>query len=98
MMKPRVRDDLTVVVLDGEAVIYDDRTGDLHHLNSTATIVFQLCDGSGTVPDLSADIADVFSIGADEVQRQVEALVQGFGDAGLLDGVERKRPEEALEP
>jgi hypothetical protein len=27
--RPTLRDDLTVVELDGEAVVYDDRTGDL---------------------------------------------------------------------
>jgi PqqD family protein of HPr-rel-A system len=95
--KPKVRDDLTVVVLDGEAVIYDDETGDLHHLNTTATIVFQLCDGSGTVPELASDIAEVFAFDGAEMQRQVEALVEGFEDAGLLAGVERKRPEESVD-
>ena len=95
--KPKVRDDLTVVVLDGEAVIYDDETGDLHHLNPTATIVFQLCDGSGTVPELAIDIADVFAFDGAEMQRQVEALVEGFGVAGLLVGVERKQRQESVD-
>jgi PqqD family protein of HPr-rel-A system len=96
-MKPKVRDDLTVVVLDGECVIYDDETGDLHHLNPTATIVFQICDGSGTVPELAGDIAEVFSVEGAQVQQQVEDLIRGFGEAGLLEGVERKRPEDAVE-
>ena len=46
LVKPKARDDLTVVELDGEAVIYDEETTELHHLNPTATIVFALCDGS----------------------------------------------------
>ena len=45
LVKPKVRDGLTVVELDGEAVIYDEETTELHHLNPTATIVFGLCDG-----------------------------------------------------
>jgi PqqD family protein of HPr-rel-A system len=95
--KPKVRDDLTVVVLDGEAVIYDDETGDLHHLNPTATIVFQLCDGSGTVPELASDIAAVFSMDGGEVRRQVEDVVEGFADAGLLAGIEYQGAEEAVD-
>ncbi len=49
LVKPKVRDDLTVVELDGEAVIYDEETTELHHLNPTATIVFGLCDGTATM-------------------------------------------------
>ena len=43
-IKPSAREGLTVVELDGEAVIYDEETSDLHHLNPTATIVFGLCE------------------------------------------------------
>ena len=57
-VKPKVRDDLTVVELDGEAVIYDEETTELHHLNPTATIVFGLCDGTSTMAEMAADISD----------------------------------------
>ena len=65
--KPKVRDDLTVVELDGEAVIYDERTADLHHLNPTATIVFGLCDGTATMPRIAEEISEAFGVPADEV-------------------------------
>ena len=85
-MKPKFRQDLTVVELDGEAVIYDDESGELHHLNPTATVVFTLCDGTATVKELSADIADAFSQPAHEVERQVRALLREFRKVNLLEG------------
>ncbi|MGQ0671114.1 MAG: HPr-rel-A system PqqD family peptide chaperone [Actinomycetota bacterium] len=86
-MKPRAREEgLTIAHLDQEAVIYDERSGDLHHLNPTATLVFQLLDGSATIKELSADIAEAFGLNPEEVEGQVRSLVRRFRRAGLLDG------------
>ncbi|HZD79133.1 MAG TPA: HPr-rel-A system PqqD family peptide chaperone [Actinomycetota bacterium] len=84
MSRPMMRSDLTVVELDGEAVIYDEETGDLHHLNPTATIVFGLCDGRSTMREMSQDISAAFGVAADEVEQQVRALIRRFRGANLL--------------
>jgi PqqD family protein of HPr-rel-A system len=83
--KPRVRDELTVVELDGEAVVYDERTGDLHHLNPTATLVFGLCDGTATGRELASDIADAYGQPVDEVVEQVQGLLRQFRKAKLIE-------------
>jgi coenzyme PQQ synthesis protein D (PqqD) len=83
--KPKVRSDLTVVELEGEAVIYDDLTSQIHYLNRTATIVFNLCDGTSTVQEFAGDIADAFSLPPQEVERQVRSLIRSFREAGFLD-------------
>lgn len=83
-VKPKVRDDLTVVELDGEAVIYDEQTADLHHLNPTATIVFGLCDGTATMSQIATDISEAFGVPAVEVEAQVRGLVRQFRKAKLL--------------
>ena len=57
--KPRVRQDLDVVELDDELVLYDPARDEVHYLNSAAAIVFQLCDGSATVKEVAGDIAEV---------------------------------------
>jgi PqqD family protein of HPr-rel-A system len=83
--KPKVRSDLTVVEMEGEAVIYDEANGQIHYLNRTATIVFNLCDGTSTVPEFAGDIADAFSLSPEEVERQVRTLIRSFRKAGFLD-------------
>jgi PqqD family protein of HPr-rel-A system len=85
-IRPQTRQDLAVVVLDGEAVVYDEDSGGLHHLNPTATIVFQLCDGTTTVREMSSEISEVFGIPADDVEREVRALLRGLRRSGLMDG------------
>jgi vesicle coat complex subunit len=89
--KPKVRSDLTVVELEGEAVIYDDQTRQVHYLNQTATIVLNLFDGSSTIKEISGDIADAFSLRQDEVERQVRTLLRSFREAGFMEG-SRSRP------
>ena len=84
LTRPRAREGLTVVELDGEAVIYDEGSGDLHHLNPTATIVFGLCDGASTMREMSVDISEAFEVPADEVEAQVRALIRQFRKADLL--------------
>ena len=83
--KPRVREDLTVVELDGEAVVYDERTGDLHHLNPTATLVFGLLDGKATGRELARDLAEAYGQPFEQVLEQVQALVRSFRKAKLLE-------------
>jgi PqqD family protein of HPr-rel-A system len=83
-VKPRARADLTVEELDGEAVIFDEENGSFHHLNSTATVVFRLCDGTATMPQLAEDLADAFDVPVKEVEPQVRTLVGQFRRANLL--------------
>jgi PqqD family protein of HPr-rel-A system len=83
-IRPRAREDLATVELDGEVVIYDEASGDLHHLNPTATLVFSLCDGTATVAELSRDIGEVFEVPTEEVERQVRSLLRSFRTQRLL--------------
>lgn len=95
-VKPKVRDDITIVELDGEAVIFDDRTGELHHLNPTATIVLGLCDGSASMHELSRDISRAFGVPLDEVEPQVRTVVRRFRRAGLLRPAAAARREGTM--
>lgn len=83
-LRPRVRTDVTVTELDGEAVIYDERSGDLHHLNAPATLVLGLCDGSVTVEEMSAAIAEAFQRPVGEVTAQVADLVEELRGSRIL--------------
>lgn len=84
-IKPKVREDLTIVELDGEAVVYDEATTEVHHLNRTATIVFGLCDGSATMAEMAADLSSVFEVPLHEVEPEVRALIRRFRKVQLLE-------------
>jgi PqqD family protein of HPr-rel-A system len=83
---PKIRGDLEMVVLDGEAVIYDEGTGELHHLNPTATIVLSMCDGTVPVSGIVEEIAEAFGVQVHELEREIKAVLREFRKAGLLEG------------
>lgn len=83
-MRPKIREDLTTVELDGEIVIYDERTDDIHHMNPTASVVFSLCDGSSSVKEMAAEIAEAFGMAEEEVEKDIRLLLREFRKAGLL--------------
>jgi len=82
---PRAREDLAVVVLDGEAVIYDEETQDLHHLNPTATVVFSLCEGTSTIREIAEEISQTFRVPANDIEAQIRPLLRQLRRAGLLE-------------
>jgi hypothetical protein len=98
LVKPIARADLIVEELDGEAVIYDEETTELHHLNPTATIVFGLCDGTSTVGEMSAEIAAAFGVPTEQVEPQVRTLIERFDQAELLARVPDRTRDTQEEP
>jgi Coenzyme PQQ synthesis protein D (PqqD) len=83
--QPAARDDLTVVELDGEAVVYDPKSGHLHHLNATATVVFALMDGTATVQESVDAISKAFAVRPEVIESDVLAILRGFAAADLID-------------
>jgi peroxiredoxin len=84
---PVARADVTIGERDGETVLVDRASGAVHLLNPTAAIVWQCLDGSGTIDEIAADIADVFEQDASDVGGTVVEVVRRFGSQGLLVGV-----------
>ena len=71
--------------LDGEAIVYSERTGDTHVLNQTATLIWQQLDGEVTLDELSRDLSEVFKAPFAVVQADVLQVVRTLAEDGLLD-------------
>jgi peroxiredoxin len=84
---PLMRPDVTAVVLEGEAVLLAEGASEAHYLDEIATLVWSTFDGVAALHELAADFADVFNTDIDVVTRDILALTQGLGRAGLLVGV-----------
>jgi Coenzyme PQQ synthesis protein D (PqqD) len=85
-LKPKARDDLALAEFDEEVVAYvgyGDH-GLLHYLDPTATLVFRLCDGSATVGETAAELAEFYGMPAAELEPQVRELVRDFRRRDLL--------------
>ena len=74
--------DVHVVGLDGEKVLFSPATGALHHLDSTAALVWDCLVPPAPVNDIVADLAAAF----DADRTRVEADVLHLLDRLLRDG------------
>lgn len=81
------RDGVSAVELDGEAVLMEDDTGGIHHLDRIATVIWNCLDGSCTLDELAADLAEAFKADLEVVREDVLQLAQTLGRTGLLAGV-----------
>ena len=43
-------------------VVYQSEPEQVHYLNSTSAVVFELCDGTHSVRDIADTVRDVFSL------------------------------------
>lgn len=82
--KPRIRGDLTLVELDQEAVVYDPISGLVHYLNPMASLVLQLCDGTATVKETTAELAEANEVEPEAIAADIRRLIKQFRDTGLV--------------
>jgi PqqD family protein of HPr-rel-A system len=82
--KPRIRGDLTLIELDQEAVVYDPISGLVHYLNPMASLVIQLCDGTATVKETTAELAEANEVEPEAIAADIRRLIKQFRDAGLV--------------
>jgi hypothetical protein len=72
------------VVVDGEAVLLDEGSQRLHHLNPAATLVWECLDGRTTVAALAREISDELGEPFDGVLRDTLAIVADLDAEQLL--------------
>lgn len=80
----RVRADLVVHELDGEALIYDPLTADTHHLNATACFMFRRLQASDDPAVLAADLAGRYELDGSDARAHVEGFLAELRQAGLI--------------
>lgn len=85
LLKPRRRADLAFVDLDGEAVVYDGVDRAFRYLNPLAAVVFFLCDGTQTIHELSAEIAEANDVPTEEVEALARRAIRFFRKLDLLE-------------
>jgi hypothetical protein len=81
--RPSVVEDLEVNEANDGLIVYDPRTDRVHYLNSTAAVVFTLCDGEHDVAALAEFMAAAFELDEPPVVTVEECLAH-LDQEGLL--------------
>ena len=71
-------------VLGAEAVLYDERSGAVHHLNESACAIWRLLDGRA-VRDVVATLSEASGMPPAGIRDDVVQAITELQAAGLLD-------------
>lgn len=77
--------DLEWVEVDGEVVAWTRDPDGLHRLDQIATLVFQLSDGSTTIQQTVAELAEAFDVDPERVRVDVERCLRSMIEQRLIE-------------
>lgn len=82
--RPAPHPDVETAFLSPEAVLYDDRSGSVIHLNGSAAAVWMMLDGTLDLEGLSIELAGIFEVSAEVIRPDVETALAVFAEQSLL--------------
>ncbi len=86
LARPSSRPDVEMAWFDGEAVLFDPATRQLHTLNGSAAAVWLCADGTQDVTAMAAELADTFGVQVDTLIPDVVRALRSLDELGLLVG------------
>jgi len=84
MQRPRRRTEFEERVVEGEMVVMDQESEQIHQLNQTASFIWQLCDGDHDRQQIAEELAAAFEVDADTAEADVAETLEKLEKIGLL--------------
>lgn len=84
MEVPRKKDGLHVREIEGQTVILDPESSQMHTLNVTAAFIFEAADGKRGVQDISRELADHFEVALDVAAVDAKQIIEKLTELQLL--------------
>jgi hypothetical protein len=72
--QPKIVEGLDLNELDDGMVIFCESTDTVHHLNHTAAVVLQLCDGTRDAEAIAAFVSAAFGLADPPLEETVDCL------------------------
>jgi hypothetical protein len=92
--RPRKRADVLELDMGDGVVLYDSDSRLIHHLNPSASVIWQLAEGDASVEQLASEIAEELSIDLSDAHRHVSGLVAELDALDLVeDGTREGTPD-----
>jgi methyltransferase-like protein len=84
MKLPKRRADFEERTVEGEMVVMDQESEQIHQLNQTASFIWQLCDGEHDRQQIAEELAATFEIDSDTAEQDVSVTLRKLEELGLL--------------
>ncbi len=89
--RPKPHPAIDTAFLHNQAVLFDDRTGQVHELSPSASAVWLLVDGELSLDDVAAALHELVNVPFETLRADAETAVEDFAARGLLEGTEAVR-------
>ena len=90
---PKRRESVASIEIENEGIVFNEDRESWHHLNPMARVIWDCCDGTGTVEEIARDISEIFEEDLETVRETVLDMLRRFGQQGILEGVEPDAPQ-----
>jgi len=84
MQNPTRRAEFEERIVEGEMVVMDKESEQIHQLNQTASFIWQLCDGEHDRQQIAAELATAFQVDTGTAQQDVADTLEKLEEIGLL--------------
>lgn len=81
---PKIVDGLDLNETDDGLIVYQESTDRVHHLNPSAAVVFELCDGTRSADVIARLVAETFSLG-EVPEVETKACLENLAREMLID-------------
>lgn len=72
-------------------ILYNHDSSLVHHLNPSASIMWQLCDGEASVEDQAREIAEEYGLDVERMRVEVASLIGELDTLGLVEDARDRR-------
>lgn len=82
---PKRRSDVNGRVVEGETVVLDRQGELIHHLNQTASYIWDRCDGMSPLAEIANQLAEAFDVDPKTAAKDVAVIVLQLRRLNLLE-------------
>ena len=87
MARPRRMDHLIQHDMDDEVLVYDPVIDRTHRLNLSATLIWELCDGTRSLEDIARALTEQFEVEFEIALQDARIVLKQLKEEQLLTGV-----------
>ncbi len=82
---PKTRSEFELEEIDGEILLYSPASTRSVYMNSTASIIWRLCDGNQTIAEIIALLSEAFPDASDSIESDVINSIEMFSENEAID-------------
>lgn len=85
--KPRRMPDYRLEKMDDELLLFHPAQTKILYFNESASLIWQLCDGTHSAPEITAILVEAYPDAADAISGDVDTTLNLFHEHGAIEYV-----------